>query len=296
MSFISFKPKKNITEKKIPPTAAWTHYNKKQGAQDAVQKSSEPAMPLITLKNVTLSYENTNVIENLSLEILEGDYLCIIGENGSGKSTLMNAILGLKKQSAGKIELHHLKRQQIGVLPQQNPVSKDFPALVEEVVISGCLNRCSKGPFLSNNARKLAFENMEKVGITSLASRPYRDLSGGQQQRVALARALCAAEKMLVLDEPVSGLDAKSTADIYSLIYDLNRKDGMTVVTVTHDIPAALRYGTKVLRINKDSIFSGSVDEYKALPEVKPYLDTLDGTDDEIPFGEGGFRYNGGEK
>ena len=251
----------------------------------------------IKCSDVALGYEGQVVTEGLNFEVREGDYLCIIGENGSGKTTLMNAILGLKKQSAGKIAMHGLKRNQIGVLPQQNPVSKDFPALVEEVVVSGCINRCAKGGFMSRDAKRIAFENMEKLGITPLASLPYRDLSGGQRQRVAIARALCAAEKMLVLDEPTSGLDAKSTADIYALISDLNKRHGMTVLTVTHDIRAALKYGTKILRINKDSIFFGTPEEYSLLDEAKAYAKLVDiEKEQNIPFGDGGFRYNGGEK
>lgn len=252
---------------------------------------------LVRVNSITLSYDGVNVIENLSFEICEGDYLCIIGENGSGKSTLLNTILGLKRPTLGKIELCGIKRREIGVLPQQNPVSKDFPALVCEVVESGCLNRTKNGLFINKSAKKIAFENMERLGVTSIARHPYRDLSGGQRQRVALARALSAAEKMLILDEPVTSLDAKTTYDIYSLIHDLNRRHKMTVVTVTHDIDAALKNGTKILRINKDSVFFGTVDEYLRLDEAKAYVDADHKQNgDDIPFGEGGFRYMGGAK
>lgn len=294
MAFISFKGNKKISDQKIPPASAWSHYSKKRStAQDVGDVGGKP---LLELEGVSLSYEGTHVIDKLSLTVSEGDYLSVIGENGSGKSTLMNAILGLKKVSEGKIKYHGVKREQIGVLPQQSPVEKDFPALVSEVVTSGCLNRCSKGPFLSKDAKKLAFDSMERLGITSLAPRLYRDLSGGQQQRVMLARALCAAEKMLVLDEPVSGLDVKSTADIYSLIYDLNRKERMTTIMVTHDIPSAIKYSTHILRINKDSIFFGTTEQYKALPEAQLYLAPSEDDEETEPYGEGGFRYSGGEK
>lgn len=296
MAFISFKKNKKTTDKKIPPVGAWKHYNKRQGKSSFFDVGKAQGHTLIEIDSLSLSYEGTTVIDKLSFNVSQGDYLCVIGENGSGKSTLMNAILGLKKQSGGKTLFHDIKRTQIGVLPQQSPIEKDFPALVSEVVISGCLNRCSKGPFLSKEAKNIAFDSMEKLGITSLASRPYRDLSGGQQQRVMIARALCAAQKMLVLDEPVSGLDAKSTSDIYSLIQDLNRKNGMTVIMVTHDVTSALKYASHILRINKDSIFFGTTDEYKALPEAARYIsveDCSDGTDK--PYGDGGFRYRGNE-
>lgn len=245
MSFFSFINKKNT------------------GTKAAVNNSSSQA--LIHIDNVTLSYEGVSIIKDLSLDICDGDYLCIIGESGSGKSTLLKAILDLMKPSEGKVVYHGIKRTQIGVLPQQSPVSSDFSAHVDEVVISGCINRCTKGGFMSQRAKELALENMNKLGILPLASRPYRDLSGGQRQRVALARAICAAEKMLVLDDPVAGLDKQSVADIYELIYDLNRQEGITVVTVTEDISAALKYATKILRINKDSVFFGAPEELAAL-------------------------------
>lgn len=217
---------------------------------------------LVSFDKVALSHEGARVVDGVSFEICEGDYFCIIGESGSGKSTIMSAILGLTKASSGKINFQGIKRNQIGVLPQHHPVSRDFQATVTDVVISGCINRCAKGGFMSSEAKRIAEDNMERVGVLDLASRPLRDLSGGQQQRVALARALCSAEKMLVLDEPAAGLDAQSAHDIYALISDLNRLCGMTVVLVTHDISPALKYGSKILRINKDSVFLGTRDEF----------------------------------
>ncbi len=294
MSFISLKKNKKAlqTDKKIPPAAAWGHYNKKQGTHESPKKHSGGDV-IIEIDNLTLSYEGVNVIENLSLNILSGDYVCIIGENGSGKSTLMNAILGLKKQAGGSISFKSLKRNEIGVLPQQDATQNDFPALVSEVVMSGCLNRASKGPFMSRDFKRLTFENLERLGITSLASHSYRDLSGGQKQRVLLARALCSADKMLVLDEPVSGLDPKATVDIYSLISDLNRKCGITILMVTHDIRSALAYSTKILRLNKGSVFFGTTEEYKKLPEAQIYLEENTIEPEQTLYGDGGFRYGG---
>lgn len=295
MSFISSKKNKNPINhgKKIPPIAAWKHYEKKQGGGGSPSPRGKRE-PMIEVKELSVSYEGQRIIDSLSFSVCAGDYLCVVGENGSGKSSLMNAILGLVKPSGGKIVFHSLQKSDIGVLPQQSLIQKDFPALVSEVVTSGCLNRRTKGPFMSRESKAIAFENMEMLGITSIASRSYRDLSGGQQQRVMLARALCAAEKMLILDEPVAGLDPKATADIYALINDLNKHKGMTVMMVSHDIRAAIKYSTHVLRINKSSVFFGSVDEFKALPEIKPYLDTIDEIPEpEQPYGEGGFRYGG---
>ena len=294
MSFISSRKNKVSAGhgKKLPPIAAFGHYSKKQGSSESPSSPQEIGKPLIEMKDLSISYEGQKVIDSLSLSVSAGDYLCVVGENGSGKSSLMNVILGLTPLTDGKLIFHSLKKNQIGVLPQQSLIQSDFPALVGEIVRSGCLNRSSKGPFMSRESKNIAFANMERLGITSLEKRSYRDLSGGQQQRVMLARALCAAEKLLILDEPVAGLDPKATADIYALIDDLNKRQGMTVIMVSHDVRAALKYSTHVLRINKGSTFYGTAEDFKALPEIKPYLDTLDEIPaPEQPYGEGGFRY-----
>lgn len=220
-------------------------------------------MALIKTENLFLSYENMTVIENLSFEINSGDYLCIIGENGSGKSTLVKALLSLKKPENGTIEFGEgLKKNEIGYLPQQTSAQKSFPASVSEVVISGCLNSRGMRPFYSSKERKTAAENIEKLGITELKNRSYRELSGGQQQRVLLARALCATKKLLLLDEPVTGLDPIITAEFYELISRIN-KEGITVIMVTHDISAALKYANRVLCMREDSFFFGSLEEFK---------------------------------
>lgn len=293
MSFFSKKTNKAPSHgQKIPPVGSWRHYNKKQGGL-ANASCETDALSLISVEGLSMSFEGRVVLEDLNLQINRGDYLCIIGENGSGKSTLMNALLGLLKPTRGKVKYHDLSRNQIGVLPQQMPVSPDFPATVREVVTAGCLARSTKGPFLSKDAGKIVFSNMEKLGITPLADRPFRELSGGQRQRVLIARALCAAEKVLILDEPVTGLDPKTTADIYTLLEDLNRC-GMTVITVTHDVKSAIKYGSKILRMNKDNVFFGSLEEYLALPEAQRYLMAEnDGIDRDVPYGEYGFRYQG---
>ena len=220
-------------------------------------------MALIKTENLCLSYENMTVIENLSFEISSGDYLCIVGENGSGKSTLVKALLSLKKPENGTIEFGEgLKKNEIGYLPQQTSAQKSFPASVFEVVISGCLNSRGMRPFYSSKERKAAADNIEKLGITELKNRSYRELSGGQQQRVLLARALCATKKLLLLDEPVTGLDPIITAEFYELISRIN-KEGITVIMVTHDISAALKYANRVLCMREDRFFFGDLEEFK---------------------------------
>ena len=219
-------------------------------------------MALITTENLTLSYENTTVIKDMSFQVKSGDYLCIVGENGSGKSTLVKSLLSLKKPVGGSITFGDgLLKKEIGSLPQQTGAQRDFPASVGEVVLSGCLNKRGIRPFYSAKERKLAAENMERLGISEFKKRSYRELSGGQQQRVLLARALCATQKLLLLDEPVSGLDPMVTSELYELISDIN-KSGVTIIMVTHDMAAALKYASHILCLRSEGWFFGTLDEF----------------------------------
>jgi len=220
-------------------------------------------MALLRCNNLVLGYENRVVVENLNFEIQAGDYLCIVGENGSGKSTLMRTILHLQAPISGTVEMGDgLQQNQIGYLPQQTVVQRDFPASVYEVVISGCLNRCGWRPFYTRKEKERAAEIMEKLDITHLAKRCYRELSGGQQQRVLLARALCATQTMLLLDEPVAGLDPKVTAEMYEIVEKLNRESRITVIMISHDIAAAMKYASHILHIGNQPLFFGTKEEY----------------------------------
>lgn len=219
-------------------------------------------MALLTCRDLSLGYDGRTVVSGLSFTVESGDYLCIVGENGSGKSTLMKALLHLKAPLGGSIETGDgLRRSDIGYLPQQTEIQRDFPASVGEIVISGCLGRCGARPWYGREEKKLAAASMEKMTVSDLAGRCYRELSGGQQQRVLLARALCAASKMLLLDEPVTGLDPHAAAEMYSLIQGLNREDGITVIMISHDIPAAVRYASRILHIGTP-LFFGSTAGY----------------------------------
>ncbi len=218
-------------------------------------------MALITVQNLSLGYDSHVIVKDLNFSVSAGDYLCIVGENGSGKTTLMKTLLHLREPVGGQIVIGDgLKETEIGYLPQQTIVQKDFPASVKEIVLSGCLGRCGLRPFYSREDKRLARENMERMGISSLSSRSYRDLSGGQQQRVLLARALCATGKVLLLDEPVAGLDPMVTVEMYDLIEQLN-KEGITVIMISHDVAAALRYASHILHIG-DTVFFGTKEEY----------------------------------
>lgn len=219
-------------------------------------------MAQLTCQNLSVGYEGKAVLKNLGFEVFAGDFLCVLGENGSGKSTLMKTILGLQPPVSGKVLTGDgLKKTEIGYLPQQTQVQKDFPASVREIVLSGCRGRCGSRPFYSKGEKRLADEKIRKVQMENLAGSCYRELSGGQQQRVLLARALCATQKMLLLDEPVSGLDPKVTAEMYTLIEKLNKDDGITVIMISHDIAAALRYANRILNIG-GTVFFGTKEDY----------------------------------
>ena len=224
-------------------------------------------MAQLICQDLCVGYDGKAVLQDLNFAVFSGDYLCIVGENGSGKSTLMKTILGLQQPVRGRIlTLDGLRKNEIGYLPQQTIVQKDFPASVREIVLSGCQGRCGSRPFYNKEEKQLAADAMEKMQIAQLAKRCYRELSGGQQQRVLLARALCATRKMLLLDEPVSGLDPKVTAEMYTLIEKLNREDGTTVIMISHDIAAAVKYASHILHIG-DAVFFGTKTEYLQSPQ-----------------------------
>jgi zinc transport system ATP-binding protein len=218
-------------------------------------------MALIAARDLALGYESHTIIEHLNFTVHSGDYLCIVGENGSGKTTLMKTLLGLREPYGGTIEFGEgLRRDEIGYLPQATEFQKDFPASVREIVLSGCQSRLKGRPFYGKAEKKLAEENMARMEITGLADRCYRDLSGGQMQRVLLARALCATRKVLLLDEPVAGLDPNATNTMYERIAELN-KSGITIIMISHDVRAAVRYATHVLHIGT-AVFFGTRDAY----------------------------------
>lgn len=227
-------------------------------------------MAQLICANLTLGYENNPILTNLNFEVNAGDYLAIVGENGSGKSTLMKTILGLVKPISGEITLSDgLKRNEIGYLPQQTVVQRDFPASVWEVVISGCLSHTGLRPFYNKEEKALAERNIEIMGLQGFEKRSYRELSGGQQQRVLLARALCATEKILLLDEPVSGLDPKVTVEMYEAIKKLN-DNGTTIIMISHDLSAAVKYASKILHIGKD-VFFGTKEEYLSSDKIETF-------------------------
>ena len=233
-------------------------------------------MAQLFCKNVTLGYENGAILRDLSFSVEQGDYLAIVGENGSGKTTLMKTMLGLMKPLKGEVLFGDgLKKFEIGYLPQQSFIQRDFPASVWEVVISGCLSLGKFRPFYGKAEKARAQKNIERMRLAEFAKRSYRELSGGQQQRVLLARALCATEKILLLDEPVSGLDPKVTAEMYEIIKSLNQ-EGITIIMISHDVRAALRYANKILHIGGE-VFFGSTEEYLSTERGKLFAGEAEG-------------------
>lgn len=220
-------------------------------------------MALLSCVDLTLGYGSAKVVEHLSFQVNAGDYLCIVGENGSGKSTLMKSCLGLIDPISGNVVFGDgLKPTEIGYLPQQTVIQRDFPASCKEIVQSGCLNQCGLHPFYSREQKQLVMSNFKRLGISHLAKRCYSELSGGQQQRVLLARALCATQKLLLLDEPSAGLDPKATAEMYTLIQKLNQ-GGITIMMITHDIAAAIYHATHILHIGGRQSFWGTNAQYQ---------------------------------
>ena len=232
-------------------------------------------MALIKCENVSIGYEGQTVVKDLDFQIAPGDYLCIVGENGSGKSTLVRSLLGLKNVEKGQIIYGDgLKQTEIGYLPQQTDVQKDFPASVYEVVRSGRLNSRGFHPFYTAADRKAAVEKMDLLGIRDLARQCFRDLSGGQKQRVLLARALCATKSLLLLDEPVTGLDPIVTGEFYQLIRRINRESGIAVVS--HDIESAVKDASHILHLQETALFFGTTEEYKRSPVGRRFLGGAD--------------------
>lgn len=220
-------------------------------------------MALIVCDKVKMGYEGRIILDNVNFTVNEGDYLCIIGENGSGKSTLMKGLLKLKSTLGGKIEHGDgLVANQIGYLPQQTDIQRNFPASVYEVILSGRLNQLGWRPFFTKNDKKIVLEKMEWMGIKHLKDQSFQELSGGQQQRVLLARALCATKKLLLLDEPVAGLDPVVTAEMYELIKTINEKSGITVIMISHDIEAAVKYSSHILQLGNKQLYFGTTKDY----------------------------------
>lgn len=230
-------------------------------------------MAFINVQNASFRYDGKEVVSDLHFSVERGDYLCVVGENGSGKSTLVKGLLGLKQPSSGSIAFEEgLRAREIGYLPQQKDSQRDFPASVQEVVLSGTLNSLGFRPFYTRKQRKIADAQLFCVGLDSRKNASFRELSGGQQQRVLLARALAATQKLIILDEPISGLDPLATAEMYRLIQHVNRDHGVTVIMVSHDPHAAAHEAKHILHLENRQLFYGSAADYRKSEIGKRFL------------------------
>lgn len=217
---------------------------------------------LLECKDLCVYYEGKQILKDVSFDINERDFVCIVGENGTGKSTLTNAILGLLPIASGTIKMHGITKSDIGYLPQKLKVAANFPASVKEVVMSGFVGKKFFSPFYSKTQKCKADDALRLLGLEEVKDRSYLELSGGQQQRVLLARAVCAAEKLVLLDEPVTGLDISATKSFYDLICHLNTHHDMAILMVSHDIETAVKYCGKVLHLGDGVQFFGSASDY----------------------------------
>lgn len=228
---------------------------------------------LIECSHADFGYENQDAVVDVTMEVSSGDYVCIVGENGSGKSTLMKGLLGLLKPTGGTITVsEELKRSGIGYLPQQTEAQKDFPATVYEVVLSGALSRRGSRPFYSKKEKALADQNMERLGIEGLSKQCFRDLSGGQRQRALIARALCATDRLLILDEPITGLDPSAIMDFYEIVRKLNQKEGVAILMVSHDIANVVKQAKKILHLKRKVLFYGKTKDYLSSEAGRSYI------------------------
>ncbi|MDR0663364.1 MAG: metal ABC transporter ATP-binding protein [Spirochaetaceae bacterium] len=227
---------------------------------------------IINCRNLCYAYDEKVVLEGLNFSVEETDYICVAGENGAGKSTLIKGLLGLLKPVSGSLEIDKDLSGKIGYLPQQAAARKNFPAGVEEVVLSGFIGKKSFLPFYSKADKKTARANMEKLGIAELAARCFSELSGGQQRRALLARALCATKELLILDEPAAGLDPLASQELYSLLETINRDMKVTIIMVSHDIASAVKYANKILHLWRKQLFFGSTKDYIGSDTGKMFL------------------------
>ena len=219
-------------------------------------------MSLIALKDLTLGYNNIPVLEHITLDIEEGDFICIVGPNGSGKSTLIKGILGLLKPIKGEVIFHNLSENFIGYMPQETRVDANFPASVLEIVLTGTLNQTKLFSFYTKEARMRALKSLELLGIFDLQKKSFSELSGGQRQKVLLARSLCATTKLLILDEPSNHLDSKAKKEFYEIIKNLNQKEHITILMITHDLDHHNLIGNKILSLRDEEIYFGSKNEF----------------------------------
>ena len=228
-----------------------------------MKKSSRSSSPLLSVENLTVSFEKTKIISSASFKIEEGDFVCVVGANGSGKSTLIKALLGLIKIKSGKISYKKgIKRTKIGYLPQESKIDESFPATVFEVVLSGTLGSLGLFPFYKEENKRIALKSLEALNIKKLKDKPFSELSGGQKQKVLLSRALAATSSLLVLDEPSNNLDPASRKDFYATLKRLNKDSNLSIIMITHDLDTEDLIGNKILQVKDGTVSLFSTEDF----------------------------------
>lgn len=229
---------------------------------------------VISLKNISFKYGDKPILKNVNLEIPRGSFIGLIGPNGGGKTTLINLILGLLKPSEGSIRLLNepidtfKDWNRIGFVSQKsNTFNKGFPATVYEVVSMGLTAKIGYFKFFNKYHKSKVIEAVKQVGMEDHLYDNIGDLSGGQQQRVFIARALVSDPELLILDEPTVGIDYKNVKRFYELLYELNQRDHITLLLVTHDTGVMTEYATDIACLNQALHFHGKTEEYSALSE-----------------------------
>lgn len=227
------------------------------------------SIEIITAEDVTVRYNSIDVLSHLTFTVLKGDYIGLVGPNGSGKSTLIKTILGFIKPVTGYIQVfgHSLTALQdwdkIGYLPQKmTSFNPNFPASVEEIVSLGLLSKKRFPKRFTKEDKVLIERAMELLDIIDLRKKLFGNLSKGQQQRVLAARTIVNQPELLILDEPTTAFDPEIRESFFSLMEDINKNKGVTIILVTHDIGSIGKYAFKLLYLDKTIIFYGSFDEF----------------------------------
>jgi ABC-type Mn2+/Zn2+ transport system ATPase subunit len=216
--------------------------------------SKDESLPLVSLQQVNLGYDSAPVVQDVSLAIYPGSLIGLAGPNGSGKTTLFRTILGLLPPVGGTLS-RSCPLSNFGYVPQSAALDPQFPLSASEVVEMGAYGRVRSYQFLPSKEKQRLREVLDQIGLPQLAARPFFSLSGGQKQRMLIARALMVNPKIMILDEPLSGVDEESRRSITDLLHKLTREKGLAVFFSSHDLEMVERVADSIVRVDKGRIW-----------------------------------------